>query len=664
MLKLKAKLKIDDLLELPNIADELSDDDKRVIAEDVCQQFVRDRESRRKWEHLTKKVIKLANLEIEKKHTPFHNSSNMKIPLITVAAQQFAARTYPEIIRNGEVVHAAVVGDDPTNEKHMRARVIADHMNYQALVETSEFENNLDKLLHMYPLTGVAFYKTYFNPMKQLTTTELIPYDEIIINNDIKSLVDARRITHMLRMHKNDIVEYIRYGLFSKVDDKFLDIETINEEGREDHLVYEQHRYLDLDGDGYEEPYIVTVLEKTKDVLRILPRYTSDTIIRNTKEKLICIHPIHYFTDFHFIPNPDGSYYSIGFGHLLFGINHAANSLANQIIDAGRLANTPILFVDNLLKLKGGDLSAELGKMIKVNSAMNGKISDSVHRLDFAPPAPVLYQLLETMTNWGKEIASINDTNMGQAQVQNVSSSVAMSQLEQGTKLATGIQRRLFRSLKGLFDKMYYNNSVFLPPQAEFLVPGKNVPISKEDYKDNAIMIKPVADPNMASDEMRARIFQSLMQAAESPLIGPIMNPMGVGQIMCDVLKIDNVNQVLNPPAPKPPSPEEIQAQSDMIHKQDQMMIEKEKLRLQEKDATTRAYVAESEMAKNHEQANLFRAQAYAAAQQPVLEQRKQNMDLITQARQHEKDMEKEELKGEVAVKVAKAKPKSKKEAD
>lgn len=661
MLKLKTKLKLDDILESPNIADSINEDDLRIIAEDVCQNYVRDRESRRKWEYLTKKVIKLANLEIEKKHTPFMNSSNMKVPLITSATLQFAARTYPEIVRNGEVVHSSVVGDDPDNMKHMMARVVADHMNYQTLVETNEFENNLDKLLHMYPLTGVAFYKTYYSPMKMRTVTELIPYDEIVINNDIKSLEEARRITHCIRMHKNDIVEAIRYGLFSEVDDKFLDIETLNEEGREDHEVLEQHRYLDLDGDGYEEPYIVTVLEKTKHVLRILPRFTSDSIIRNTKKKICCIRPIHYFTDFHFIPNPDGSYYSIGFGHLLFGITHAANSLTNQIIDAGRLANTPLMFVDNLLKLKGGDLSTALGKIQKVNGGLGGRISDSFHKVEFSPPAPVLYQLLETMTNWGKEIASINDTNMGQAQVQNVSSSVAMSQLEQGTKLATGIQRRLFRSLKSLFDKLYYNNSVFLDPQSEFMVPGKNVPISKDDYKDSSIIIKPVADPNMASDEMRARVFQSLMQASESSLLGPIMNAHGVGQIMADVLHIDNPNQVLNPPAPQPPSPEMIQVQSEIAHKQDQMQLEIEKLQLQKHDVLTRQMVAESEAHRNYEQADLYKAQAYQAVQQPQLELHKQAMDAIAKGHEHEMDMQKEKLKGDIAVKVAKEKPSPKK---
>lgn len=659
MLKLKSKINLDKVPLSVNLAVDMDKDDLKKIADDVIARRTFDEQSRKPWENITKKVMKLAKLNKERKDYPFDNASNIKHPLLTTAALQFAARTYPEIVRHGEVVHTAVVGDDPQNIKHQTARVIADHMNYQLLVESAEWENSLDKLLHMYALTGIAFKKTYYDPLKQVNISEMIPYDEVVINNDIKSLEEARRITHVLRMHKNDLLSQMRNGAYLEIDHKKLDIETVQYEGKEDMEVLEQHRYLDLDGDGYEEPYVVTVLTHSADVLRIMGRWDSNMVQRNSKNKVTCIKPIHYFTDYHFIPNPDGSYYSIGFGHLLYNLTHAMNTLVNQITDAGTLANIQGGLLGSDIRIKGGDLKVKMGQYTKLDTALNGKINDSIHTFDFKPPSPVSLQLLSILTMAAKELASITDTNTGQSQVQNVATGVMAAQLEAGLKMFTGIQRRLFRSLKKEFEKLYRLNSIYLPPQVQFMVPGKNAYISKDDYSDTAIMIKPVADPNMASDEMRIRQAQAMLEAGNNPLLMPHMNGFGVGQRYFEALGIDDVGQVLQPPDPNaPPPPEILQIQSDMAHKQAQIQLDSHKLDLQQQDVMIRAHVAESETEKNAAQSELFRAQAYAAAQQPALEQHKQAMDAIRDGHKARLELEKEHVKGEVAVKVAKAKPK------
>lgn len=661
MLKLKAKFSLEKILASTNIAADMDPDDLKKIADDVIARRTFDKDSRRKWEHLTKKVLKLAKMEKERKDYPFENASNVKYPLISTACLQFAARTYPEVVRHGEVVHTAVVGDDPNNAKHQLARVIADHMNYQLLVESEEFENNLDKLLHMYALTGIAFKKTYYDPIKQINVSEMIPYDEIVINNEIKSLETARRITHVLRMHKNDIVSKMRYEIYNQIEEKKLDVETVQFEGKEDMEVLEQHRYLDLDGDGYEEPYIVTVLTHSADVLRIAPRFNSKSIKRgNRGKKIQCIEPIHYFTDYHFIPNPDGSFYSIGFGHLLYNMNHSINTLINQSIDAGTLSNLQTALIGSDIRIKGGDLKVQPGQMLKLNTALNGKISDSIHMLTYKDPSPVLLQLLGLILTGAKELAQINDTNLGQSQVQNVATGVMAAQLEAGLKVFSGIQRRLFRALKKEFEKLYALNSVFLPPQTQFLVPGSNRYISNTDYDDTAIMIKPVADPNMASDEMRIRQAQAMLEAGNNPLLMPHMNGFGVGQRYFEALGIDQVEQVLQPPDPNaPPPPEILQMQSDMVHKQAQVQLDAHKLDLQQQDVMIRAHIAESEVIKNQAQAELALAQAHEARMAPELEKHKQAMDAIVMGHKSQMDIEKEHIKGEVAVKVAKAKPKS-----
>ncbi len=658
MLKLKAKLDLEKILYSPNIAADLHKDDLKKIAEDVTSRRTFDQQSRRKWEHITKKVIKLASLEKERKDTPFENASNFKHPLIATAVIQLAARLYPEIVRNGEVVKTAVLGDDPDNTKHQVARVIADHMNYQFLIENGYFKQLLDKVLNAYGLVGVTFVKTYYDPIKLRNINEFIPYQDIVLNSEMKSLEDARRVTHVLRMHKNEILEQIRYGVFNEIDDRLLDVETVQYEGKEDQEVLEQHRYLDLDGDGYEEPYIVTVLTQSQEVLRIVARFDPDGIKKNSKGKVICIKPIHYFTDFHCMPNPDGSFYSLGLGHLLYNMTHTVNTLVNQQIDAGTLANLQTGFFGSDIRIKGGDLKVTMGQYTKLNTALNGKISDSIHPLTFKDPSPVLLQLLGIILAGAKELVSLTDTNMGQAQVQNVASSVMAAQLQEGTKVMSGIQDRTNRSLQSLFDKNYRLNSIFLDPQTQFALPGKQQGISAEDYKDTAIMIKPVADPNLSSSSERQRKAQAILEFGQNPLLAPHMNGYGVGQYVCDAFDLDNPAQLLQPPDPNaPPPPEILQIQSDMAHKQDQLQLEAEKVELQRHDVMIRAQLAESQELVDQAEAALKRAQAYAAAQAPDLERHKQAMDAIKAGHKNEMDIQKEHVKGEVAVKVAKAKP-------
>ena len=101
------------------------------------------------------------------------------------------------------------------------------------------------------------------------------------------------------------------------------------------HEFIEQHRTWDLDEDGYAEPYIVTVHKESRQIVRIVARYDQDGIhFSGRTHKVVKIEPIHYYTKYDFLPNPDGGIYGVGFGQLLRPINEAVNTTLNQLIDA------------------------------------------------------------------------------------------------------------------------------------------------------------------------------------------------------------------------------------------------------------------------------------------------------------------------------------------
>jgi hypothetical protein len=63
-----------------------------------------------------------------------------------------------------------------------------------------------------------------------------------------------------------DAVTLIRHNA-PPVDDSITPYEFI-----------EQHTYLDLDDDGYREPYMVTFHRKSGKIVRITARFDEDTI--------------------------------------------------------------------------------------------------------------------------------------------------------------------------------------------------------------------------------------------------------------------------------------------------------------------------------------------------------------------------------------------------
>ena len=90
----------------------------------------------------------------------------------------------------------------------------------------------------------------------------------------------------------------------------------------------------------------------------------------------------------------DGTYYGIGFAHLLYPLNESVNSILNQLIDSGTLANTQGGFIDDRLRWKGGDYNIKNGEWKHVTAPLGTAISQSIVPIPAKEPSSVLYQLL------------------------------------------------------------------------------------------------------------------------------------------------------------------------------------------------------------------------------------------------------------------------------
>jgi len=212
-------MEINELFDTKNVAESLDEEQLLEIGNKCIEGFDADKKSREKWEKNTKEWMKLALQVSDKKTFPWAGASNVKYPLIATAGMQFAARAYPTLIpANGKIVKCKVVGNDPQGTKYLRARRIAAHMSYQVFDEMTEWEEEMDRLLVILPIVGVAFKKTYYDPSKGRNYSCLIHPDNLVVNYWSTCLEEAYRVSEIFNLTRRELVERQRQELYLDID--------------------------------------------------------------------------------------------------------------------------------------------------------------------------------------------------------------------------------------------------------------------------------------------------------------------------------------------------------------------------------------------------------------------------------------------------------------
>ena len=582
--------KLSALVEKGNLAQGLKEEKLQEIGARVCHEYTLDRTSRKNWEDQVKEALKFSKQMADPKTFPWAGCSNVIFPLLTTAANTFTSRVYPEVVKGSKVVNIGVCGPDPDGSRALSAMRIANHMNYQCLIQSDTWEPDFDKLLHMLPIIGTCFKKVYFDPISGMPQSDLCSPEDIVIHNTVTSIEKAPRITHRYFLSKNEVIEKMRSGYFLKsdIDEKLavaqgserwntsLDSTQENNFGEDEFFeILEQHRFEDLDEDGYREPYIVVVDKSSETVLGIYPRFEIEEDVKiDSDGSIIHIAPTTYFVDFHFIRSPDAGFYSLGYGHILYPINKAINSLINQLIDAGTLSNTQSGIMSKALNLKQGMLGSKMGEFHVANVGTTAKLEDYIYEFRFKEPSPVLMSLLQLLISAAKEIASINDVLTGNADVSNSKASSVFEIANQGMKVFSSIAKRLHRSLKKEFTLLFDLNKDYLADSMFFNYGGMMNQILREDYSEKNIDIAPVADPNMSSDSDRTMRATAITQFLQ---VQPILPLLRLPEIAKEFFRAVNISdeemnkfvltdqELAQQQQNAKPSPQEIVAQAQAI---------------------------------------------------------------------------------------------------
>ena len=592
-MELDVKLNINKLLGSPNIVDLLEERDLNTIGYHVINEYNLDKESRSQWEKRVENAMKLALQVSEAKSFPWTNASNIKFPLVTIAALQFHSRAYPSLIPSDQIVkvdYDSSMSLDPRASKEIedRNKRVERHMSYQLLKQDECWESEMDKVLITVPIVGCAFKKTYWDFNEDHPVSENVLAKDFVVSYWTKNLKDCNRQSHVLYLSVNDVLSRQRRGIWTD-DFKIRPQQTIQEGDLgqaqdEAQGVYqpqsdpgtpfefiEQHRWEDLDGDGFKEPYIITVHKDSRKVVRIVANYFETSIKRNDKNEILNIKPESYFTKYSFIPSPDGGFYDIGFGILLGPLNESINTIINQLVDAGTMANTAGGFLSRGIKIRGGNYNFAPMEWKHVDST-GEDLAKGIYPLPVREPSQVLYTLLTTLVNYGERIVGSTDIMVGENVGQNTPAETSRTMAEQGMKVFAGIFKRTYRALNEEIRKVYRLNQLYLPEETKFAGGG----VLATDYQDNSTDIRPAADPHVVSDVQRIMQAETLKQTALSV---PGFNVYNVMKRYLEALKIPNIDEVL----PDPQGPNAIQSGPDVKVQVEQIKAQERKLSLETK---------------------------------------------------------------------------------
>ena len=543
-----------------NLADILPDDILEPIGNEMVQNYMDYKSSRKEWEQSYTTGLDLLGFKYENRTEPFQGASGATHPVLAEAVTQFQAQAYKELLPADGPVRTQVIGiKNPQTEQ--QADRVKDYMNYLIMDTMKEYESEFDSMLFHLPLAGSTFKKVYYDMGLGRVVSKFVPADELIVPYTATSLDDAEAVIHTVKISENELRKQQVNGFYRDVElgppgtdsngelsKKERELEGTKKTGKNEpvYTLLECHVNLDLEGfedqgtdgpTGIKLPYLVTVEEGSRTILSIKRNYAPDDI---KKKK------IQYFVHFKFLPGL--GFYGFGLIHMIGGLSRTATAALRQLLDAGTLSNLPAGFKQRGVRVRDEASPIQPGEFKDVD-APGGNLRDAFFPLPYKEPSQTLLNLLGIVVNAGQRFAAIADMQVGDGnQAAAVGTTVAL--LERGSRVMSAIHKRCYAAMKSEFKLLSKIVSQYLPPEYPYDVVGGPRNIKQTDF-DDRVDVVPVADPNIFSMSQRITLAQTQLQIATSN--PQLHNMYQIYRTMYNAIGVKNIDAVLPPPAPMAP---------------------------------------------------------------------------------------------------------------
>ena len=544
-----------------NLADILPEENLEPIGNEMVQNYMDYKSSRKDWENAYTSGLDLLGFKYENRTEPFQGASGATHPVLAEAVTQFQAQAYKELLPADGPVRTDIIGiKNPQTEQ--QSERVKDYMNYLIMDQMKEYESEFDSMLFHLPLAGSTFKKVYYDVPMGRVVSKFVPADELIVPYTATSLDDAEAIIHTVKISENELRKQQVNGFYTDVElgppgtdingelsKKERELEGTKKTGKNEpvYTLLECHVNLDLEGfedvgkdgepTGIKLPYIVTVDEGSRKVLSIRRNYAPDDLKKNK---------IQYFVHFKFLPGL--GFYGFGLIHMIGGLSRTATSALRQLLDARTLSNLPAGFKQRGVRVRDEASPIQPGEFKDVD-APGGNLREAFFPLPYKEPSQTLLNLLGIVVQAGQRFASIADMQVGDGN-QGAAVGTTVALLERGSRVMSAIHKRCYAAMKDEFKLLSKVVSQYLPPEYPYDVVGGQRNIKQTDF-DDRVDVVPVADPNIFSMSQRITLAQTQLQIATSN--PQLHNMYQIYRNMYEAIGVKNVDTVLPPPAPNAP---------------------------------------------------------------------------------------------------------------
>ncbi|MEO1503127.1 MAG: hypothetical protein AAFU68_02760 [Pseudomonadota bacterium] len=611
------------------------DDDAKLseIAKQVVDECAIDEASRADWMKKAEESIELASMITEEKSKPWRGAPNVKYPLVIEACLQFWSGTFPAIMPAGDIVRCPVHGQDKSGRKQKRADRVSSYTSFYLRNRTPEWGDDTSRLMMQLPAVGHLFRKWWRNPAEGRAESRLCAADAVIVNQATSHLEKAPRITEKVSLYPNEIKERERDGRFRRFDYSSYtgkrdgeelhvgDMSETNDDTLAPQMFLEQHRWLDLDDDGYMEPYIVTVHEESQEVVRIVANWTPEDVKVEIGGEVVTLAMAYqlrmrgltapatvrsmkrreFFTDYRLLPSLDGTYYGIGFGYLLNHTNRSINTIINMLLAAGQLSTLGGGFIGQGPNLKGSKIEFQPGRWITVNT-MGATLREAIVEAPFREPSPVMFSLLGFLVEAGQRVGQTRDLLNSENLGANASPTTVMALIQKGEQVHSAVVMDLFRSLGREYklvakilhlypDEENYREFHDEEPDPQQMVAGgmpqQDQVSMREDFSAAHMDIEPVADPREVSDAVAMSKAQLLLEMSRG---GDVQRDPVTAKRVMQAANISDLEEFF-----PELTPEQQEAQAAAQKKAAELQERAAVAEISEKEATTRQKLADAQ---------------------------------------------------------------------
>ncbi len=417
-----------------NVAEKLNVEERRRLAGDLIELIRVDENSMSEW--LGEAKGYLDNVEADSGNSIPQNreqeGSGEKAPPATemtlTAVIQFSARATDALLGEPDLARAS----EPGGEK------LASWVSSQLRTKDPNWTLDTDPLVVHMSVTGLAWRKRSFDKYDKVFHSHFLPCTEVIINKNVRSIERAPRITHQFERYPYEIDRSIERGHWIDYEPQYTE-----DDPQAPKQFYEMDAWLDLDGDGIDEPWTLTISrDDFPEVVKITPRWSKKTVV-DTDEALF-FNPIRRFYPYRFLPDPKGGFFPMGFGKLLARAEATADRLLAAVVDTAETEG------ENGGVLAGGgvglpDKIEVKGNRITTVNTDGRPLGDMFSQFPMKSVSSGSVAVLEKVITLGDRLAGT--LNLLENAPASMTATLAKGLIDNGTQVQSAVHRRMVASL-------------------------------------------------------------------------------------------------------------------------------------------------------------------------------------------------------------------------